>query len=178
MFCRYCGNEIGAKTRFCSNCGKKVEEVSIGEETFSSYYPKSLKKNQKIISYHLGVVCGKYTYNSPYAEFGNPLSERNSKKYYNAIVNFVIDTKEQVFFIYDTTVFGSCKRGFAICSSGIYGCDNDSEKFYISWNEFKITPYKKSLLELQIGNRKFDMAPGDTKPTMKMLDAIKKYFFG
>lgn len=111
--------------------------------------------------------------NSVYAEAGNPLNEKNSKKYYKSVVNFAIDAEEDVYFIYDSTVLGSCKQGFAICSSGIYDCDVNNKKFHMPWETFKTISYKKTFLDLKIGNRGFTMAPGDSKPIIKMLDVIK-----
>lgn len=141
-------------------------------EIFDFYHPKSLKENQELLWYDLGAICEQYRFNSPQAENGSPLNERNSKKYNKAFVNFAIDNGEEVYFIYDSTVLGSCKQGFALCSSGLYGCDSDNQKLYIPWKTFKTISYKRGLIEFKIGKRGFSTT-GDTKAIIRMFDAIK-----
>ncbi|MCX4376244.1 zinc ribbon domain-containing protein [bacterium 1xD8-6] len=143
------------------------------DEVYSYYHPEYVNKKQEISLYNIGAICEQHLWNSPYAEIGNPLNEKNSKKYYKAVVNFVIDVGEEVYLIYDTTTFGSCKQGFSICSTGIYGCDDNNRKFYISWETFKTISYRKTLLNFKIENRGFIMAIGDTNKIIKIFDAIK-----
>ena len=74
-------------------------------------------------------------FSSIYCESGNPIDISNSKKLYKALQNFHIPAHEPVYSIFDTTVLGSCKEGFAICESGVYIRVKDIK--YYNWNDFK-----------------------------------------
>ncbi len=57
----------------------------------------------------------------------------------NAIQNFPVPNNEEIFALYDSTVFGSCKLGLAIGENGIYWKNDSyvkSNKNRLSWDEF------------------------------------------
>lgn len=69
--------------------------------------------------------------------FGERLADNGYKKD-AAIKHFDIgeDDEDEIWCIVDTTIFGSCKVGFAMTTSGIYFVDEDSESGFIDWDEF------------------------------------------
>lgn len=70
-------------------------------------------------------------------ERGNPLTSY-SEKYAKAKNCFEIPDFEDIYLIYDATIWGGCSRGFAICASGIYYNEkDDSDAQHIPWGAFK-----------------------------------------
>jgi len=72
-----------------------------------------------------------------YVTFGTPI--RSGKKLARARENFAIPEEDDVYFIYDSTIFGGCQRGFALCTTGIYYVDDNGsadDHDYFSWEEF------------------------------------------
>lgn len=48
-----------------------------------------------------------------------------------------IPPDDDAFMIYDGTVFGSCKIGFALCTSGFYYRDDEKQRGMIPYDDFK-----------------------------------------
>jgi hypothetical protein len=108
-----------------------------------------------------------------YCEIGNPVVYSTSKKYYNARNNFGIPNEDDIFFIYDATVFGSCQKGFAICDSGIYYCGHI--KGCWTWKEFKKLNITCGFSGLKMGEEVFTTAGNDGKKTLDILGTIQEY---
>lgn len=79
---------------------------------------------------------------SQYCETGTPISSPTGKLE-KAKKSFNIPTNSNVYFIFDDTIFGSCKSGFAICGEGIYYAAY--QKGFISWSEFANTRLVKHI---------------------------------
>lgn len=140
------------------------------EEVYFYYHPSqnnSSEENSKI-----GKVCLEKDFDSIYFESGNPLDARSSKKYYKAISNFIIQNNEKIYTIYDATITGSCKEGFALCTTGIYGRDSDKRMMYYSWEDFKNVEYKRTLLEFKIGKHGFNVT--EQRKVIELFDTLKK----
>ncbi|WP_298845907.1 hypothetical protein [Clostridium sp.] len=60
-------------------------------------------------------ICKKYRFIGYYVYGNIP-----DKKLNNAILNFPIPLEDEVIALIDSTIFGSCKNGLAVCMSGIY----------------------------------------------------------
>ena len=56
----------------------------------------------------------------PYLILGNPFIDRTARVYTKAVQNFGIPQDDKVFMIYNGTLFGSLKRGFALTTTGYY----------------------------------------------------------
>jgi hypothetical protein len=75
------------------------------------------------------------------------------RKLENAKAAFEIAEEDDVILVYDGTVFGNNKLGFAICKSGIYW-KNDwttpTKRTYLDWNEYKERNIKKKKKDFHI----------------------------
>lgn len=105
-------------------------------------------------------------------EVGNPIRIQSSKKYEKAQLYFNIPSDEEIFFIYDDTVMGSCKKGFALCSSGYYYCTNRSG--YIPWEQFAEIDISKCFAGIKIGREEFTPQSGDCKKLITILKNIQE----
>lgn len=50
--------------------------------------------------------------------------------------HFAIPADEEVWLILDTTIFGSCKVGFALCGDGMHYRDEHGERGRLGWKRF------------------------------------------
>ncbi len=117
-------------------------------------------------------ICNRDKINSTYCEVGHPVILASSKKYSDAKVNFQIPDKEDIFLIYDSTVFGGCRKGFAICTTGIYYCEN--KKGYIDWEQFRSVDISLGFSGLKIANELF-VVSGSGKQLLMILKSIQEY---
>lgn len=148
----------------------QAEFMHFIEEVNLYFYPQNQRKPETQ-DVDIGKICLENDFDSLYFESGNPLDAMHSKKYYKAVTNFAIQSGEHIYAIYDSTVMGNCKIGFALCSSGIYGRDSDKRMVYIPWEAFKGIEYRKTLVEFKIGKHGFNVV--EAKQMLKLLDAIK-----
>ncbi len=86
------------------------------------------------MNYKLRQIMSAVDIRDDYCITGTPIS--NGKMLENARSNFKIPDSENVYLIFDATVLGSCKTGFAICESGIYSMLK--RRKFIPWAEYKV----------------------------------------
>lgn len=48
---------------------------------------------------------------------------------------FKIPAEDHIYLVYDSTIFGSCKKGFALTNNGVY--ISESRDLHLTWDEFK-----------------------------------------
>lgn len=105
-------------------------------------------------------------------EFGNPVVSSSSQMNKNAKVQFNIPDNEEVFLVYDTTVFGKGKKGFALCTSGFYFYVKESG--YLSWKQFAATGIAKAGFgEIKVGSQRFEVT--DKKKILEVLYDVHNY---
>lgn len=80
---------------------------------------------------------------------------------------FEIPASENVYLIYDNTILGSCKTGFAICESGIYS--RLKQQRYMPWAEFKTTRITSDIF-LGLGGDEFNV--GNDKKKAILFDVL------
>ena len=114
-------------------------------------------------------ICNSVKFDNMYCEVGNPLQ---SKKEKNARKNFDIPLSEKMYLVCDTTVFGGCRKGLAICSSGFYFYEG--KKGYIAWKNFKNIPVSVGLGGLHLGDMIFNTA-NDGKRICQILNTIQSF---
>ncbi len=112
-------------------------------------------------------------WNSAYCEAGNPVVPQSSKKYQRAKLYFGIPEEDEIFLIYDSTVFGNCKKGFALCTSGFYYCLSNSGN--ISWDKFALVKISKCISGLQIDKKEFTVETGVRNNLLTVLERIQNY---
>ena len=122
----------------------------------------------------LSRTCNSVKIDSIYCEVGQPVISVFSKKYGKAQFYFEIPEEDSVFLILDATAFGSCKKGFAICTSGIYCCTGKGGE-YISWLDFKDCPLGTKGGRIVIGNKEFSTGGNEDK-FLKILITIQEIF--
>ncbi len=119
-------------------------------------------------------ACRCVNMNPAYCEVGNPIAAASSKKYADAKTNFRIPDDEDVFLIYDATILGGCRKGFAICTTGIYYYQ--SRLGFWDWEQFKSVNVSHSAFTgLLIGNESFTASGGDGKNLVMILKTIQEY---
>ena len=78
--------------------------------------------------------CGAFKYDgSDISCSGTPLTSGKHAK--AARKHFNIPDSDNIYLVYDSTLFGSCKKGFALTSSGLY--INDDAEVILHWDAFK-----------------------------------------
>lgn len=146
-----------------------IHEWLADEDDVDEDYKESENDTDFIIQ-----ACRCVNMNPTYCEIGEPIIAASSKKYADAKVNFRIPDDEDVFLIYDATIFGGCRKGFAICTTGIYYYQ--SRWGVVSWKEFKSTNISHSAFTgLLIGNESFNAGGGDGKNLLMILKTIQEY---
>lgn len=86
-------------------------------------------------------------------------TDKGRKKIKAATKYFNIDNDEEIYLILDSTIFGSCKTGFACCESGIYMMDEDGDECYLAWEDFADADLEKQGTKLLISNSPFITTP-------------------
>ena len=155
---------------------KHVEEKSINQLDEDNV---DIQQNKAIDNEHVSFgsnydtsslmeVLKSIDFNSVYSVSGNPIGS-DSKKLTKAQAYFGIPVTENVYMIYDSTVLGSCKNGFALCETGFYSCLK--ERKYIPWVDFReVSIYEDGFL--CIGSDRFNV--GNKKDLTYMLDMFAK----
>lgn len=73
---------------------------------------------------------------------------------------FGVEDDEDIYLVLDTTMFGSCKVGFACAESGIYMKDEDGDQCFLSWEDLP-----ESELEVEGNRLTIQGSPFITMPT-------------
>ena len=94
---------------------KRSYDIVLQEE----YKPSSAYSSLGDYVKHVYGGCVK-GYSDTRIEIGENLAVGKSKYFAKAKENFNIPEDEEVFFIYDASMFRNCKIGFAVCRTGIY----------------------------------------------------------
>lgn len=87
--------------------------------------------------------------------------------------SFEIDPDEDVFLILDATASGSCKKGLAFCSSGIFMRDDEKDTGYAAWRSFDTWNYTYDGSVLDIERYLFTTDAGNL-----MVDALSTMVAG
>lgn len=134
-----------ALTIYCTCCGAPLdynvtEPILTCEYCDSQFENPYYDENAPVIRTRksddadevLSIVCGKCTISAGDVTCGSPIT--GGKRLERAREHFHIPDEDHVYMIFDGTIFGSCKKGFALCSSGFYCCTEGLG--YISWDDF------------------------------------------
>ena len=171
MYCCFCGTKMPEEAVFCASCGKKMMQ-SNNEEYQEKLTVKQSDKGKSGLNMDLllAEACRLVVLDNTYCEQGFPIIKDKSKRCFNARNNFDIPSEEEIYVIYDSTLLGGCRKGFAICSSGIYY--KESEKGFYSWDEFMRMNCELHITGLRIGNEEFNTAT-DGRKLNKILQEIR-----
>ena len=136
FICKYCGTEFLEHSPNCPNCGAPIkvsDKVSKKEDT------KSIRE-----------VCAKY--DGTRSLYVNEIIE--PKRMATVHDEFNIPANETIIMVYDDTVFGSNKVGFAICAGGLYWKNDwsvDTNRNFLTWADFAEREIKLDGYHIQLG---------------------------
>lgn len=122
FICKYCGTEFTEHKSNCPNCGApiKVADKKVSKENA----PKSIRE-----------ICIKYE-----GVKSLHLDEMIDKNRMETVrEHFNIPANENVIIVYDDTIFGNNKVGFAICVSGLFWKNDwsvDTKRNFLNWADF------------------------------------------
>lgn len=119
--CKYCGTEFLEHIPNCPNCGAPIK---VSESKVKKGEPKSIRE-----------ICMKYE------ETKNlHLDETiDGKRMATVREQFNIPANEDILMVYDDTIFGNNKVGFAICAGGLYWKNDwsvDTKRTFLNWEAF------------------------------------------
>ncbi|MBQ7169557.1 MAG: zinc ribbon domain-containing protein [Synergistaceae bacterium] len=107
-------------------------------------------------------------------EVGDPvLTPKNSKKLAKAKAHFRIPDSDDVYFIYDSTVFGSCEHGFAVCSSGVYYSGDFEGAEHLDWDDYEDAAITGGTMSVSINGSNF-AAGFSGKKLLMLLQALQQ----
>ena len=161
--CKYCGTEFLEHQPNCPNCGAPIK---VSENKAKKTENKSIRE-----------ICMKYE-----ATKNLYLDETIDKKRMTTVrEQFNIAANEEVIMVYDDTIFGNNKVGFAICSGGLYWKNDwsvDTKRTFLTWEAFAEREPSLEGYHIQLGRGDvIGMAGvGDEearKQTLNMLREIK-----
>lgn len=115
-------------------------------------------------------ICANSGFDSIYGAVGHSLM--GTGKYNNAKKNFGIANGEDAYLIFDATILGSCKKGFAVCTTGFYYSADGSTAFVITWDRFKSVDIVKTKWGLSVGGAEFNTG-NDCEKLYSILTDIK-----
>lgn len=158
--CPYCDSVFIVKENMCES----------GKQYVANEHSNSEETGQHITEIVRG-ICGKSGFESVYGKAGYSLG--NYSKYKKAQTNFGIGKSEDIYLIFDATILGSCKKGFAICTTGLYYCSDGKDAYVIRWDKFKSVGIRKEGGSIFIGSAEF-LTAGDSKELYTILINIQE----
>ena len=131
IVCEYCETKNPLSNSHCLSCnavlrGGPSPQSKAGLDSFSTAVMK---------------LCEPYEA----SEWCNIQETAAPKKLARATETFGIPADEQILVLYDDTLFGSNKNGFAICREGLYwrnSWDTPTKRTSLSWEKFVERPIK------------------------------------
>jgi len=134
--CKYCNTEIVEHQPNCPNCGApiKVSENKIVDSKTPENKVTEGKENKGNPN-SIREICTRYEDTSS-LYFDDAI---DAKRMATVRKEFNIPPNETVFLVYDDTLFGSNKAGFAICAGGLYWKNDwsvDTKRTFLSWEAF------------------------------------------
>lgn len=96
-----------------------------------------------------------------------------SKKEEAARKYFGIPKDDKVWLILDTTLFGSCKVGFALCTSGMHAHDERGKDMHLSWQRFIHATLDNDGNTLVVDGKRF-IATGAVDDLLRLMQRIQK----
>lgn len=106
--------------------------------------------------------------------FFGPRLDQNPNKRQQAKANLHVDEDtDDIYFVLDSTMFGSCKKGIAITSEGAYVVDEDSDSAYYDWDEFDDETVSRDGGTLYLGGYRFVISEFEARIAMRVLKDLQ-----
>jgi hypothetical protein len=146
--CNYCGAQFLEHKTNCSNCGALIKAIPvevIDRANGASTGPTT--KEAKSIR----AICANYeeTRNLRLDETINAKSMKTVRSSFN------LPTDETVIMVYDDTLMGSNKTGFAICQGGLYWKNDwttETRRNFLTWQVFAERTIRLDEFTIQLGH--------------------------
>lgn len=102
--------------------------------------------------------------------------EDNRDKVDAAVKHFDIDKDDadEVYCVVDTTIFGSCKVGFAVTVSGVYMVDEDGDSAFVDWDDYDDCRIERSGGKLIIGGHPFIMSSDEARIMARVMRDLQE----
>ena len=109
------------------------------------------------------------------AYFGDRLDD-NPDKIDAAVKHFGIDDDDadEVYCVVDTTIFGSCKVGFAVTVSGVYMVDEDGDSAFVDWDDYDDCRIERNGGKVIIGGHPFIMSSDEAKIVARVMRDLQE----
>jgi hypothetical protein len=164
FICKYCGTEFTEHKPNCPNCGAPIKVAD--KKVTKANAPKSIRE-----------ICIKYE-----EVFNLHLDETiDAERMKTVRENFNIPANENIIMVYDDTIFGNNKLGFAICAGGLYWKNDwttESKRSFLNWDEFSKRKIDLDKFQITLGRGDAIGVAGvgeneARKQIVKMLNEIK-----
>ena len=123
--CEYCETENPVDRSHCKSCGAVLKHAASLAEP----------ENPQSVPELLLAICGKYEAH----DWCNTAETISPKKLRRAMKALAIPDGEQVIMLYDDTILGSNRRGFAVCETGLYWrnvWDTPTKRTKLTWKQY------------------------------------------
>ena len=102
--------------------------------------------------------------------------EDNRSKVRAAVEHFGIDDDDadEVYCVVDTTIFRSCKVGFAVTVSGVYLVDEDGDSAFVDWDDYDECRIERDGGKLIIGGHPFIMSSDEAKIMARVMRDLQE----
>lgn len=160
--CEYCETENQIDRSHCKSCGAVLKEET----------PPDKQRNPKTVYEKLLAICKKYEENY----WCNTMETVSRKKLRRALRVFGIPEEEQVIMLYDDTLFGSNKLGFAVCETGLYwrnAWDTPTKRTKLTWEQYvqRDVALEEYSIELGQGDR-LSVANSEEEDRKKIVELL------
>lgn len=81
---------------------------------------------------------------------------------------------DEVSFVLDTTVFGTCKKGLAVTPSGIYLVDEAGKRAFLDWDDFAACKVSRVNDTLTIAGHPFIMSRDEARLVARVMRDLRK----
>jgi|GEM_PF-3292899 len=165
LTCTYCGS------RFISRDAQKSAAAMAGARAGKTHYEQSFDTIGELVLWYCESLEDDAVDSLDYLIVGRDLT--GHPKYRKAVNNFGIPEGESVYLIYDDTVFGSCKTGFAITDRHLCYNYSSSGRGLMDWNQFadcKVGKIEKGSYGIRLDDLNLTATSANVfKPLHKML---------
>ncbi len=176
MFCSNCGFNLNNKEmNLCPSCGETIllkTNIDEAEQKRMASFENPQEGFDEIKAM-LNNTCRSYIGEYPRCYIDTPITD--DKKYVPAIINYNIPSFFSIYILYDDTVTGSYKEGFALCENGIYYKQSASSG-HISWENFLGFDLSFGMHGIQIGDLLFLSDPETGRTVLAILQKIQDLF--
>jgi hypothetical protein len=172
--CNHCGAQFLEHKTNCPDCGALIKAIPLAEIDLPGR--ETVKTGDGLIS-SIRAICTGFE-EIQRLRIDDTIDQKRMK---TVRYEFNIPTDERVIMVYDDTLWGNNKKGFAICQGGLYWKNDwavETKRSFLSWQDFTERSITLDGLNISLdrGDRLGTAGAGDTKvreQIVVMLNDIK-----